>query len=119
MNASSVLPLPTCTSPLVIGQTYLDLWGAPATIHGHVKTGSSFGKNTYDPNRVWCPNRHYDIKTGVATDGSHLVNLAPADEVAFWTERLASIRAVNPPDKLKLVQDGLDRIEARLRELQS
>lgn len=113
-HTNSVSGLPTCTTPLVIGTTYLDLWGNPAKIQGYVKLGSSFGKDT---SKVWCMNRHYDIATGIATDGSRLVNLPPVTELAFWRDRLSLILSSNPPDKLKLVKDGIDRITTRIQVL--
>ena len=106
-----------CPTPLKVGGTYLDTWGRWRHIEGHVHTGHRWPgrEQPVDPDRVYCCSCHYDINPGIATDPRvRLVNLPPAEEIAFFEAQLAYISAVNSPDKLKLVQDGLDNMKLRI-----
>lgn len=107
-----------CKSPLKVGGRYLDTWGRWRIIDGHVDTGSGWNKRQDDPNRVYCNSCHYDINTGIATDPRvRLVNLPPAEEIAFFEAQIELIKSSNPPDKLKLVREGLDNMKLRISVL--
>lgn len=104
-----------CTTPLQVGATYLDTWGRRRHIEGHVNMGYP---RKDDPNRVYCSACHYDINTGIATDPRvRLVNLPPAEELAFWEAQLEFITMANNLIPDKLVQDGLDNMKLRISVL--
>src|SRR5688572_17118699 len=103
-----------------IGKTYMDKWGRKHSILGYVRLErGSFGRpDVVDKERVASNSNHFYTKSGLCTTGGvALVMLSPKRELAYWKRRIEEIEAVNSTDKLKLVENELNNMRERIKEL--
>ncbi len=106
---------------VLIGKTYLDIWGGLHEIHGYVVVSRGFRNEVkFDKSLVWSTSSHFHVESGKnAYGGLNLVVLPPKKEIAYWKRFIQQIKSVNSDDKIKLVQPLLDNIAARINELEA